>query len=306
MARNSIGTLAVQVQADTSQFVSGMAQTQRSLERVTATAVKSRSALAAVGSAARMPGIGRIGALAGGVGGVANAAGLGLVGGGAAGIAAAGTYLLIERIASLERKRAEYNERVAKAAEAAAEAYESQVTALSDLTTRASGIITDTMDPGGTGRRSARDDILAKIRTLDEYTLSLRNARDRELTETGKSLLTTRIEEVAEALAVLRDKFEEVGASGGLGGRLRAGMAGADRINPLARFMDQLTAGAEATRALIASNEAKAEQERQNQLQNKALFEAWRIENQRAFDPIVASIGRIQGQVGQLLFKRDR
>jgi len=107
MARNSIGTLAVQVQADTSQFVAGMANATRRTEQFTTATQRMRTSVAAAGAAFKAPGLGRGAAFGGAASGVAGALGIGSLAGGVAGIAATGAFLLIDGLVTRERQLAE-------------------------------------------------------------------------------------------------------------------------------------------------------------------------------------------------------
>ncbi len=304
MAKNSIGSLAVQLQADTSQFVGGMARAQQSIDRVSATATKSRAALSALGAATRNPALGKLGALAGGFGGVANAAGLGLVGGGVAGVAASATFLLMGRIADLERQRVEHNEKIAAAAKEAEEAFQAQVAAAAELSRNAGQIITNAMDPGGAKQRDRQADSLEQMNTLAQYRQTLIEARGRAFAESEKQSFNDRISEVDEALTKLRDAFAEAGASG-FGSRIRAGIAAAEPRDLWSRFDERLKEGAEASRELARETKAKAEQDAQQREFIQALFNEWKRENQQAFGPIVTSIANVGSQVNQLLLKTN-
>lgn len=92
----------------------------------------------------------------------------------------------------------------------------------------------------------------------------------------------------------------------GLGARLRAGISDLTRRSPLEGVFSGGNAIREEERIRNEGLRKRIEMEREAQESRQADMDRWIRENQRSFDPLVTSVNRIQGQIAQLLLKRDR
>ena len=306
---SSAGDLNVKLTASTGEFVGGMAAAQRSIDNVQRASTKGRASLSALGASFRLPGLTRGAAFGGAASNALAAFGLGGLGGGAAGIAATAVFssiqLIQSHIAAIEKKRAEYQAKIAAEAERAEAAYMEQQKAMEEMRALAAQIIVDTNDPGGMSERSRRASILEKINAVEasrrDIQARLDYARVLRLSgnETGDEVGQLRAELAASDRAAQRlrrqymnpgsspnDTKNAPGSSGGLG----------DKLDKLEKST-KLLAEAEASRAAT---------ERELAQQNQQIADEFRRANQRMSDQLTTHTGGISAQIGQLIMKSGR
>ena len=304
MARNEIGPLNVRVSADTREFVSGMANVQRRMEQTTAVLQKSRQAFGGLGSAMRMPGLGRGAALGGAASGVAGALGLGAIGGGVAGLSVAAGYIAVDRITTSiranEERRLKIQQDSIDAINAQAEAYEEQRQKMN-----AANAAIDAAIRGNVG---ANQDQLEKLNLIGAELERLRDLRRRVGFNplnldygTTTQEIDKAIEDAREALRRITNEINGV-STNGLGNRL---------TNVLSRNVDRGSIGDIFTSLAVAGREARdaaAERAQEERLTANAIRDAvadWKRENQRSSDMLATTVGRISSQITQLTFRSD-
>lgn len=304
MARNEIGPLNVRVSADTREFVSGMANVQRRMEQTTAVLQKSRQAFGGLGSAMRMPGLGRGAALGGAASGVAGALGLGAIGGGVAGLSVAAGYIAVDRITTSiranEERRLKIQQDSIDAINAQAEAYEEQRQKMN-----AANAAIDAAIRGNVG---ANQDQLEKLNLIGAELERLRDLRRRVGFNplnldygTTTQEIDKAIEDAREALRRITNEINGV-STNGLGNRLK---------NVLSRNVDRGSIGDIFTSLAVAGREARdaaAERAQEERLTANAIRDAvadWKRENQRSSDMLATTVGRISSQITQLTFRSD-
>lgn len=309
MARNEIGPLNVRVSADTREFVSGMANVQRRMEQTTAVIQKSRQAFNGLGSAMRMPGLGRGAALGGALSGVAGALGLGALGGGVVGLASTGAFMLVD---GLIRRNERLKEIAVERLETERKIHE---TMLEQMRTTAQSVVdAQKIIDESLGRPTQADvsERLGRISIL-ETELARRLSAVRSLvTSEGQTLYQYKtrreMEYVQEARDALlaeqqrqRDAMNPIQPNG-LGNRL---------TNVLSRNVDRGSIGDIFTSLAVAGREARdaaAERAQEERLTANAIRDAvadWKRENQRSSDMLATTVGRISSQITQLTFRSD-
>jgi hypothetical protein len=302
VAKNDIGGMSTRVTCDTRDFVTGMANVQRRTEQTTAVLQKSRAAFSGLGSAMRLPGLGRSGALGGAASGIAGALGLGALGGGVVGLASTGAFMLVdgliqrnERLKELAAERLETERKIH-------ETLLEQMRATAQSVVDAQKVIDDAL-----GRPAQQDSTerLNRISTL-EAELARRLSTVRSGITEGRTWYQFEsrrqqefVQEARDALAAeiqrQRDAMVPPQANG-LGGRLRG--VGVEAFFPLfsSTPQDQLSKQSADGAAALAKELGDV---------LERAVDVWKRENQRTSDQQATVINRISSQITQLTFRRD-
>lgn len=304
MAKSEIANLNVQLTANTNQFTAGMANAQRRLEQTTAVVTKSRAAFSGLGSAMRMPGLGRGAALGGAASGVAGALGLGALGGGVAGLAVVGGYVavdkILERIKANEERRAQIQAQITDDLKAQNEALEEQSRKIVDANAIISGALG--------GPRGASSDQLEKLNAIAAEIRRLQTFRDRVAFNPMGLDYGTNVQEIDEGIQRAREAERRLMneangiSTNGLGSRL-SGVLAQDRDRGSAA--DVFNAISNAQRA---AREAAAQRAEADDLTARTIREAvaeWKRENQKASDLLATTVGRISSQITQLTYRSN-
>jgi hypothetical protein len=337
--RGEVGSLSVRVQAHTGEFVSGMARVQQRLDQTTVAATKSRMALAQLGGAMRLPGLGRGAALGGAASGIAGALGIGALSGGVAGVAAAGAYVvvdgLISRYKELNRQIEERRQKEREITEATL----AQSKAVAQIAAQLSVVGQGSAAANAQSRQASAFSIYEERRAVLEAQIAqlrsdqavasgagLNPGAAREVASRNRVQLDSIRQQIAEAERLLdaagkayfnaangrvngmrpqRDVAGEANAraaadrearENSLGGRIRDGIEGAVRRS-ISDIFARLREGREKER-----EEARKTREAAEHTAN-ALDEL-RRENQRLSAPLASTVGRLSGQVEQLINQR--
>lgn len=315
MARNDIGTLNVRVQADTAQFVNGMARAQATMDRTTQAAGKSRTALAALGGALKMPGLGRGAAFGGAASGIASALGVGALGGGVAGVAATAGFIAVDALIAKYREMNQLAaERAEKEKEAAAAMMESA---------RAAQQVAANIRAYNSGTVSMQERLDAfntqnaeQLRTLDERHRTIIEQLRREGLPASER---ERLLRQAEGVNNLRQQQIDIANSErarirgdvgqpaetnrrGLLDRARSGIGEAFSEFNFGRFLSE---SARNEQVRIEADRAQAEATKELADAIARGLEEWQRTNQRASDQIATVASRISSQITQLTYRRD-
>jgi hypothetical protein len=298
VAKGDIG-LGVRVTADTRDFVTGMADVQRRTEQTTAVLQKSRAAFSGLGSAMRLPSLGRSGALGGAASGVAGALGLGALGGGVVGLASTGAFMLVD---GLIRRNERLKELAAERLETERKIHETlleQMRATAQSVVDAQKVIDNAL-----GRPATTDstDRLNRISTL-ETELARRLSTVRSGVTDGRTWYQFEsrrqeqyVQEARDALAAELQRQREAMVppqANGLGERLRG--VGVEPFFPLfsSTPQDQLSKQAADGASAMAKELGDV---------IKRAVEEFKRENQRQTDQLATTVNRISSQITQLNF----
>lgn len=304
MAKTDIANLNVRLTASTSEFTAGMANAQRRLEQTTAVVTKSRAAFSGLGSAMRMPGLGRGAALGGAASGVAGALGLGALGGGVAGLAVVGGYVavdkILERIKANEERRAQIQAQITDDLKAQNEALEEQ----SRKIVNANEIIAGALG----GPRGASSDQLEKLNALGTEIRRLQEFRNRVAFNPMGLDYGTNVQEIDESIKRAREAerriMNEVNgtSTNGLGDRL-SGILAQDRDRGSAADVFNSLASAQRAARDAAALQAEADEETARAIRDAVAD--WKRENQKASDLLATTVGRISSQITQLTYRSN-
>lgn len=307
MSRLDIGALNVRLQADTRQFVSDMANGERSIGRVANAAKQSRTAIAGLGSAFRLPGLGRAGAFGGAVGNVASAFGLGAFGAGLGGIVGTLSFGALQKAADYLRDNwnaaAETTKKLNESIRLQTEASRDYVKSLEERQLTVDEVIQNALNPEGAKARARQQEIVNQINLIEG---ELSRLREQRLVASNRFLgnrndlanVDESIRRATEAAAKLVAEFEALSGNGP-SSKLLLGL----KVNDL---KEAVNPSASKSAAIAEASEARLRDQAKIQSDILDALKELTKENQRQSDQITTSINRVTTQVLVLQRRRER